>query len=118
MGRKTHLGVLGSADDLAPRLGAALVAQQGLGPQTVVASVGDGAQGIWERVTLYRERVEILDVGHAAEHAWACVRVVWGERSARDRQWADEVVRQVKPGHVQGGARARGAAPATATGGG
>jgi len=45
-------------------------AEPGLGAQTVVVIIGDGAEWIWGRANLFEHRCEILDFWHALEHAW------------------------------------------------
>ncbi|MBA3356243.1 MAG: hypothetical protein H0U18_09995, partial [Pyrinomonadaceae bacterium] len=41
-----------------------------VGTHTVVVIVGDGAEWIWNRATMFVNRCEILDFWHALEHAW------------------------------------------------
>jgi hypothetical protein len=102
MVRQTMVGVLGSADDLLQRLFGALRSQRLVGPRTRVAVIGDGARWIWERATMFPNRVEILDFWHATEHAWACARALWGDGTARTSRWAHDVRRRLRKGEVKG----------------
>lgn len=98
--RRGLASVMGTADELAKRLWAALILGGLLGPQTVVVVLGDGAEWIWERAKLFVRRIEILDLWHAAEHAWGCAAVLWGQGTAETRRWARDIVRRVKKGKV------------------
>lgn len=98
--RRGLVSVLGTADELARRLWAALVLGGLLGPQTMVVVLGDGAEWIWERAKLFVRRIEILDLWHAAEHAWGCAAVLWGRETAETKRWARAIVRRVKQGKV------------------
>jgi len=54
-----------------------------VGAHTVVVIVGDGAEWIWNRATLFVNRCEILDFWHALEHAWAFAQLCYAERPFR-----------------------------------
>ncbi|MBI5486185.1 MAG: ISKra4 family transposase [Deltaproteobacteria bacterium] len=98
--RRGLVSVMGTADDLAKRLWASLILGSLLGPQTTVVVLGDGAEWIWERAKLFVRRIEILDLWHAAEHAWGCAAGLWGQGTAETRRWARALVRRVKQGKV------------------
>lgn len=98
--RRGLVSVMGTADELARRLWASLVLGSLLGPQTVVVVLGDGAEWIWERAKLFVQRIEILDLWHAAEHAWGCGAILWGKGTAETKRWARGIVRRVKQGKV------------------
>ena len=48
-----------------------------LGSETVVVIVGDGADWIWNRASMFSRRCEILDFWHAVEKAWQFGRLRW-----------------------------------------
>ena len=50
---------------------------------------GDWARWIWEAAAeLFGDRIEVVDVYHAAEHAGAVAATLFGEGSAAARTWA------------------------------
>jgi hypothetical protein len=98
--RRGLASVMGTADELAKRLWASLILGGLLGPQTTVVVLGDGAEWIWERAKLFVRRIEILDLWHAAEHAWGCAAVLWGQGTAETARWARGIVKRVKRGKV------------------
>ena len=81
--RRALVTCLGEADRIFDRLWAKLHDMQWLGPNTVVVIVGDGAEWIWNRATMFQRRCEILDFWHAVEKAWEFGRLRWGEESKR-----------------------------------
>lgn len=101
VGIRRVVSVLGSADELMRRVWAALVLDGRWDDKTVVVVIGDGAKWIWERATMFVNRIEILDFWHAVEHAWACARVLWGERTKRTAKWARRTTKQLRHGKVQ-----------------
>jgi hypothetical protein len=94
------VSVLGSADEIFSRLWSTLVLSGSLGANTTVVIVGDGAKWIWERAKMFPRRIEILDFWHAAEHAWSCARMLWGEKSKQTKTWARDMVRRLRGGKV------------------
>jgi hypothetical protein len=74
--RRFLVTCLGDADEIFRRLYAQLRELGWVDHHTVVVIVGDGAEWIWNRATMFVHRCEILDFWHALEHAWtfaACV---------------------------------------------
>lgn len=72
-----------------------------VGAQTVVVIVGDGAQWIWNRATMFVHRCEILDFWHALEHAWEFARLRYGDGSAQAGRWVHQIAEDLKAGKVQ-----------------
>jgi hypothetical protein len=72
--RRFLVTCLGEADAIFGHLWAQLRERGWLGSQTVVVIVGDGAEWIWKRASLFEQRCEILDFWHALEHAWEFAR--------------------------------------------
>jgi hypothetical protein len=95
--RRFPVSCLGDADDIFARVYAQLQELGWLGPQTLVVLVGDGADWIWNRATLFVRRCEILDFWHAVEHAWEFARLRYGEGSAQADRWVQEVVEDCGP---------------------
>jgi hypothetical protein len=89
------------ADGLFRQVSAALRERGWLSPQTLIVIVGDGAEWIWQRATLFAQRCEILDFWHAMEYAWVYARLQFGEGSRRADQWTGRVAADLKAGHVQ-----------------
>jgi hypothetical protein len=98
--RRIVVTCLGDADAIFSRLWAHLHECGWLGPTTVVVVVGDGAEWIWHRATLFLNRCEILDFWHAMEYAWAYARLQFGEGSRRADRWTQRVAHDLKAGHV------------------
>lgn len=98
--RRILVSCLGDADAVFGHLWAQLRESGWLGPHTVVVVVGDGAEWIWNRASLFLNRCEILDFWHAMEYAWAYARLQFGENSRRAEQWTSRVARQLKAGQV------------------
>jgi len=69
--------------------------------RTVVVIVGDGAEWIWNRTTMFVHRCEILDFWHALEHAWTFARLRYGEDSAQADRWVHQIAEDLRAGKVQ-----------------
>jgi len=72
-----------------------------VGAHTVVVIVGDGAEWIWNRASLFVRRCEILDFWHALEHAWEFAQLRCGEGSAQADRWVHEIAEDLRAGKVQ-----------------
>jgi len=92
---------LGDADAIFARLYAQLRELGWVGAHTVVVIVGDGAEWIWNRATMFVRRCEILDFWHALEHAWEFARLRHGEGSAQADRWVHEIAEDLRAGKVQ-----------------
>ena len=68
--RRFLVTCLGDADAIFARLYAQLRELGWVGVHTVVVIVGDGAEWIWNRASMFVNRCEILDFWHALERAW------------------------------------------------
>jgi hypothetical protein len=99
--RRALVTCLGEADRIFDRLWAKLHDMKWLGPNTVVVIVGDGAEWIWNRATMFGKRCEILDFWHAVEKAWEFGRVRWGEEAKRTAQWAHRLAEDLRAGEVK-----------------
>lgn len=99
--RRVLVTCLGNADQLFARLWAHLAELQWIGPHTVVVVVGDGAEWIWHRATLFANVCEILDFWHALEHAWMYARLQFGEGSCQADRWARRLAHDLKAGRVR-----------------
>jgi len=67
--------------------------RRGLERAQEVVILGDGAHWIWELAEEhFRGAVQILDFWHASEWVWKAAHAVWGEGSARAKQWAEEQI--------------------------
>jgi hypothetical protein len=91
---------LGDADRIFERLWAKLCELGWLSPATVVVIVGDGAEWIWRRATLFPQRCEILDFWHAVEYAWDFARVRYGEGSTVAAKWVHKLADDLRGGRV------------------
>lgn len=98
--RRFLVTCLGEADAVFSRLWAQLRELGWLGAQTVVVVIGDGAEWIWNRASMFEHRCEILDFWHALEHAWEFARLRWGEGSKRADRWVDRMVKDLRAGKV------------------
>jgi len=98
--RRFLVSCLGDADAIFARLYAQLRELGWVGADTVVVIVGDGAEWIWNRATMFVRRCEILDFWHALEHAWAFARLCYGEGSRADR-WVHQMAEDLKAGKVE-----------------
>ena len=99
--RRALVTCLGEADRIFDRLWAKLHDMKWLGPNTVVVIVGDGAEWIWNRATMFGKRCEILDFWHAVEKAWEFGRARWGEEAKRTAQWAHRLAEDLRAGKVK-----------------
>src|SRR5213596_2654433 len=68
---------------------------------TVVVIVGDGAEWIWNRATMFVRRCEILDFWHALEHAWGVARLLYGEESKLACRWVHQIAEDLRAGKVE-----------------
>ena len=75
----TPLTSVGRLDPFSARLYAQLRELGWVGAQTVVVIIGDGAEWIWNRATMFVRRCEILDFWHALEHAWEFAQRRYGK---------------------------------------
>jgi hypothetical protein len=98
--RRFLVSCLGNADEIFSHLWGHLQEMGWLGVQTVVVIVGDGAEWIWNRASMFRHRCEILDFWHAIERAWEFARLCYGEGMKAD-QWVHQVAEDLRSGKVQ-----------------
>jgi hypothetical protein len=99
--RRIVVTCLGDADALFTRLWAQLQTAGWLGPHTVVVVVGDGAEWIWKRATLFVHRCEILDFWHAMSYAWAYARLQFGAGARQAEAWTRRIAHDLKAGRVE-----------------
>lgn len=99
--RRFLVACLGEADVIFNRLWAQLLELGWLGSQTVVVVVGDGAEWIWNRATMFQRRCEILDFWHALEHAWEFARLRYGVGSRLADRWVQRIASDLRAGKVQ-----------------
>ena len=95
------MSCLGDADAIFARLYAQLRELGWVGPHTVVVIVGDGAEWIWNRATMFVRRCEILDFWHALEHAWGFARLNYGEGSQQAAGWVHRIAEELRAGKVE-----------------
>jgi len=98
--RRFLVSCLGNADDVFRHLYAQLRELGWLGPHTVVVIIGDGAEWIWNRATMFVRRCEILDFWHALEHAWGVARLLYGEESKQAGRWVHRIAEDLRAGRV------------------
>lgn len=98
--RRVLVTCLGNADQIFDHVWAKLCELRWLGPQTVVVIVGDGAEWIWNRATLFPKRCEILDFWHAVEKAWEFARPRYGEGSIVATRFAHDIGVDLRAGRV------------------
>jgi hypothetical protein len=98
--RRVLCTCLGEADRIFDRLWARLHELSWLGPNTVVVIVGDGAEWIWKRASMFTRRCEILDFWHAVERAWEFARLRYGAESAHAARFATRVADDLRAGRV------------------
>jgi hypothetical protein len=98
--RRALVTCLGDADQIFDRLWSKLHQLAWLGQDTVVVIVGDGAEWIWNRASMFVHRCEILDFWHAVEKAWDFARLHFGEGSARADRFMERVAGDLKAGKV------------------
>jgi hypothetical protein len=72
-----------------------------MGPNTVVVIVGDGAEWIWRRASMFPRRCEILDFWHALEYAWDFARPRFGPESKRALGWVSRIAEDLRAGKVK-----------------
>ncbi len=99
--RRFLVTCLGDADAIFARLYGQLRELGWVGAHTVVVIVGDGAEWIWNRATMFVRRCEILDFWHALEHAWEFAQLRYGEGSAQADRWVHEIAEDLRTGKVQ-----------------
>lgn len=99
--RRFLVTCLGDADAIFARLYAQLRELGWVGAQTVVVIVGDGAEWIWNRATMFVRRCEILDFWHAVEHAWEFAQLRYGEGSAQADRWVHALAEDLRCGKVK-----------------
>jgi hypothetical protein len=98
--RRVLVTCLGNADQVFDHIWAKLCELRWLGPETVIVIVGDGAEWIWNRATLFPKRCEILDFWHAVEKAWEFARPRYGEGSSYAVQFAHRIAEDLRAGRV------------------
>jgi hypothetical protein len=98
--RRFLVTCLGDADDIFRRMYAYLRELGWIGPDTVVVIVGDGAEWIWNRASMFVRRCEILDFWHALEHAWEFARLRYGAGSAHADRWVHDIAEKLRAGKV------------------
>lgn len=99
--RRFLVTCLGDADAIFARLYAQLRELGWVGAHTVVVIVGDGAEWIWNRASMFVQRCEILDFWHALEHAWGFAHLRYGEGSAQADRWVHKIAEDLRAGKVQ-----------------
>ena len=99
--RRFLVTCLGDADEIFRRLYGQLRELGWVGPHTVVVIVGDGAEWIWNRATMFVKRCEILDFWHALEHAWEFARLRYGQGSPQADRWVHEIAEDLRAGKVE-----------------
>lgn len=98
--RRFLVTCLGDADAVFNLLWAKVRELGWLGAHTVVVIVGDGAEWIWNRASMFPRRCEILDFWHAIEHAWDFARLQYGDGSKRAHRWVHRIAQDLRAGHV------------------
>ena len=99
--RRFLVSCLGNADAVFDLVWAQLNELGWIGANTVVVIVGDGAEWIWNRATMFTRRCEILDFWHAIEHAWGFARLCYGEGSTKADQWVHRIAQDLRAGKVE-----------------
>ena len=99
--RRFLVSCLGDADTVFSHLWARLRELGWLGTHTVVVIIGDGAEWIWKRATMFPRRCEILDFWHAVEHAWQFARLCYGEGSRQADSWVHRIAEELRAGEIQ-----------------
>jgi len=99
--RRFLVTCLGDADAIFARLYAQLRELGWVGAHTVVVIVGDGAEWIWNRASMFVRRCEILDFWHALEHAWGFAQLRYGEGSTQADRWVHAIAEDLRAGKVQ-----------------
>jgi hypothetical protein len=99
--RRVLVTCLGNADRIFDHIATRLVTLGWLGRTTVIVIVGDGAEWIWNRATLFTNRCEILDFWHAIEKAWEFARLHFGEESKKATRWIARIADDLRAGKVE-----------------
>lgn len=99
--RRVLVTCLGNADHVFDLLWSKLLVLGWLGPKTVVVVIGDGAEWIWNRASLFPNRCEILDFWHAVEKAWEFARLRYGEDSKTAARWISKLKDDLRAGRVE-----------------
>lgn len=99
--RRVLVTCLGNADMIFDRLWSKIQELGWLGAKTVVVIVGDGAEWIWNRATMFARRCEILDFWHAIECAWKFARLRFGEESKAATKWVSRLAEDLRAGKVE-----------------
>lgn len=99
--RRFLVSCLGDADMVFSHLWARLQELGWVGTHTVVVIIGDGAEWIWKRATMFPRRCEILDFWHAVEHAWEFARLSYPEASRKADRWVHRIAEDLRAGKVQ-----------------
>jgi hypothetical protein len=100
--RRFLVSCLGNADDIFRHLYAQLRELGWLDTaRTLVVVVGDGAEWIWNRATIFVNRCEILDFWHALEHAWEFAQACYGEGSQQADCWVHRIAEDLRAGKVE-----------------
>jgi len=94
--RRFLVSCLGNADDIFRHLYAQLRELGWVGPDTVVVIVGDGAEWIWNRATMFVRRCD----RHVLEHAWGVARLLYGEESRQADRWVHRIAEDLRAGKV------------------
>jgi len=100
--RRFLVSCLGDADDIFRQMYSQL-RERGLldTARTLVVVVGDGAEWIWNRTSIFVNRCEILDFWHALEHAWEFARACYGEESQQAARWVHQMAEDLRAGKVE-----------------
>lgn len=98
--RRFLVTCLGDADAIFDLLWAKIRELGWLAPHTVIVIVGDGAEWIWNRVSMFPSRCEILDFWHAIEHAWDFARLQYGDGSKLAHRWVHRIAQDLRAGRV------------------
>lgn len=96
--RRVVVTCLGDADALFARLWSAMCEQGWNSGKTIVVIVGDGAEWIWNRASMFPRRCEILDFWHAVERAWEFARLHFGADSKLAADWAHSLAASLRAG--------------------
>ena len=100
--RRFLVSCLGDADDIFRHLYAQLRERGWLDTaRTVVVVVGDGAEWIWNRTSIFVRCCEILDFWHAIEHAWEFAQACYGEGSQQADRWVHRLAEDLRAGKVE-----------------
>jgi len=99
--RRFLVTCMGDGDEIFRGLYAQLRELGWVGPKTVVVIVGDGAEWIWNRASMFVNRCEILDYWHALEHAWGFARLRYGVGSKQADRWVHQIGEDLRAGKVK-----------------